>query len=249
MFEQEVTITTKHGRMPTFVACPEATAAGVGARPLPPIIFYMDAPGIREELRNMARRIARAGYVCLLPDMYYRLGTVRFDIPRRDDAMSGVIRAAMNSLTNALVTDDTAAMIAWLDAQDQARPGAIGCVGHCMSGCYITTVAARFPHRIKAAASLYGVNIVTDKPDSSHRLIGDVAGELYYAFAEHDQSVPANVIPALRTALAETDVANTVKVFPGTNHGFCFAERAVYDSVAAEQTWSDIFDMWKRRLV
>jgi len=243
MFEQEVTITTKHGRMPAFAACPEA------AGPFPPVIFYMDAPGTREELRNMARRIAKAGYFCLLPDMYYRLGTVRFDIPRRDDAMSGVIRAAMNSLTNALVTDDTAAMIAWFDAQDKARPGAIGCVGHCMSGCYITTVAARFPHRIKAAASLYGVNIVTDKPDSSHRLVNDVAGELYYAFAEHDQSVPAHVVPALRAALAETGVANTVKVFAGTHHGFCFAERAAYDAAAAEQSWTDIFDMWKRRLV
>ncbi len=48
--------------------------------------------------------------------------------------MSAVIRAAMNSLTNALVTDDTAAMIAWLDANDRARPGPVGCVGHCMSG-------------------------------------------------------------------------------------------------------------------
>ncbi len=246
MFEQDVTITTKHGRMPAFTACPDS---GHGAGPFPPIIFYMDAPGTREELRNMARRVAKAGYFCVLPDMYYRLGTVRFDIPRRDDAMSGVIRASMNSITNALVTDDTAAMIAWLDAQDKAAPGPIGCVGHCMSGCYITTVAAKFPHRIKAAASLYGVNIVTDKADSSHKLIKDVTGELYYAFAEHDQSVPAHVIPELRATLAQTDVANTVKVFTGTHHGFCFAERAVYDPVASEQTWSDIFDLWKRRLV
>jgi carboxymethylenebutenolidase len=242
MFEQETIVTTKHGRMPAFMACPD------GAGPFPPVIFYMDAPGIREELRNMARRIAKQGYVCLLPDMYYRLGTIRFDIPRRDDAMSGVIRAAMNSLSNALVTDDTAAMLAWFDAQDKARSGPVGCVGHCMSGCYITTVAARFPHRIKAAASLYGVNIVTDKSDSSHLLLPQVKGELYYAFAEHDQSVPEHVIPDLRAALVKTDVANTVTVFPGTHHGFCFAERAVYDPQAAEQTWSDIFALWQRRL-
>jgi carboxymethylenebutenolidase len=209
----------------------------------------MDAPGTREELRNMARRIARQGYFCLLPDMYYRLGTIRFDIPRRDEAMSGVIRAAMNSISNALVTDDTAAMIAWLDANDKARPGPVGCVGHCMSGCYITTAAARFPHRIQSAASLYGVNIVTDKPDSSHLLLPLVKGELYYAFAEHDQSVPAQVIPDLRASLAKSDVTNTVKVFDGTHHGFCFAERAVYHAEAAEQTWTDIFDLWKRTLV
>jgi carboxymethylenebutenolidase len=242
MYEQDVVVTTKHGRMPAFVAAPDSGG------PHPGVIFYMDAPGTREELRNMARRVARNGYVCLLPDMYYRLGSVRFDIPRRDDAMSGVIRASMNSITNALVTDDTAAMLGWFDANDRVSTGPVGCVGHCMSGCYITTVSARFPHRIKAAASLYGVNIVTDKPDSSHLLVPQVKGELYYAFAEHDQSVPAHVIPDLKKALAATDVANTVKVFDGTHHGFCFAERAVYDAEASEQTWADILGMFKRRL-
>ena len=139
-------------------------------------------------------------------------------------------------------------MIAWFDANDKARSGPVGCAGHCMSGCYITTVAARFPNRVTAAASLYGVNIVTDKPNSSQLLLPHVTGELYYAFAEHDQSVPANVIPDLRAALAKTDVASTVKVFNGTHHGFCFAERAVYNAEAAEQTWTDVFGPWKRKL-
>ena len=94
----------------------------------------MDAPGFREELRNMARRIAARGYFCLLPDLYYRLGLLRFDIPRRNDAMSVVIRGAMNSLTNAAVAEDTAGMLAFLDAQDRVKPGPVGCVGHCMSG-------------------------------------------------------------------------------------------------------------------
>ena len=146
MIERDVIVTTKHGRMPTFLAAPD----GPGQHP--GIIFYMDAPGIREELRNMARRIAKHGYVCLLPDMYYRLGTVRFDIPRRDDGMSGVIRAAMHHLTNARVIDDTAALLAHFDTLDNVTPGKVGCVGHCMSGQFITTVAAKFPHRIAAAA-------------------------------------------------------------------------------------------------
>jgi carboxymethylenebutenolidase len=185
MFEQEIIVTTKHGRMPAFVACPD------GAGPFAPVIFYMDAPGTREELRNMARRIAKQGYVCLLPDMYYRLGTIRFDIPRRDDAMSGVIKAAMNSLTNALVTDDTGAMLAWFDAQDKVRPGPAGCVGHCMSGCYITTVAARFPHRIKAAASVLrlrrarSIGAAACDPGSARRPGQDRRGEHRDGFPRH----------------------------------------------------------------
>ena len=56
MIENEIVITTKHGRMPTFAVRPEEPGQ------YPGIIFYMDAPGIREELRNMARRIAKHGY-------------------------------------------------------------------------------------------------------------------------------------------------------------------------------------------
>lgn len=242
MYEQHVKVTTKHGVMPAFVACPD------GPGPFPAIIFYMDAPGTREELRNMTRRIARHGYFCILPDMYYRLGTVLFDLPRRNDGMSGVIRASMNSLSNELVTDDTSAMLGWLDANDKVKPGKVGCVGHCMSGQFITTVAARFPHRMAAAASLYGVQIVNDQPDSPHLLVDKIKGELYYAFAEHDAGVPDNVIPDLKVALAKTDVKNTIKVFPGTHHGFAFAERAVYETVSSEQTWTDMFALWDRHL-
>ncbi len=242
MIEKEVAITTKHGLMPTFAACPE------GPGPYPGIIFYMDAPGIREELRNMARRIAKQGYFCLLPDMYYRLGTLRFDVPRRDDPMAAVFLAAMRSLTNAFVVDDTGALLAYLDAQEKAKPGPVGCVGHCMSGQYITTVSAHFPHRMAAAASLYGVGIVTDKPDSPHLLLDKIKGELYYAFAETDHAVPPHIPGELKAALDKTDVRHELKVFPGTQHGFCFPERPVYDTLAAEETWGKIFAMWDRNL-
>ena len=132
MIENEVIVTTKHGRMPTFMAAPE------GEGPFPGIIFYMDAPGIREELRNMARRITKHGYVCLLPDMYYRLGSLRFDVNRRDDEMFQCMRAAMNSLSNAKVMDDTAGLLGFIDSQDKAKAGPVGCVGYCMIGQYIT---------------------------------------------------------------------------------------------------------------
>src|SRR3954451_3817981 len=105
MIEQDVIVTTKYGQMPSFVACPD------GPGQYPGIIFYMDAPGIREELRNMTRRIAKHGYFAILPDMYYRLGQLRFDVNRRDDEMFQCMRAAMDSLSNAKVMDDTAGLL------------------------------------------------------------------------------------------------------------------------------------------
>jgi carboxymethylenebutenolidase len=241
MIERDVEVITKYGRQPAFAVCPDAPG------PFPAIILYMDAPGIREELRNQARRIAKAGYFCLLPDLYYRLGTIRFDVPRRNDAMSAVIRGAMKSLTNAALTDDTAGMLAFLDAQERVKAGPVGCVGHCMSGPFALVAAARFP-RMKAAASLYGVNMVTDQPDSPHLTAGDVKGELYIAFAETDPAVPPNVVPDLQAALKKAGTKHILETVPNTHHGYCFAARNDYDAVAAEATWDKLFALWQRNL-
>jgi carboxymethylenebutenolidase len=242
MYEKDVIVTTKYGQMPSFVACPE------GPGPFPGVIFYMDAPGIREELRAMTRRIARNGYFAILPDMYYRLGTLRFDMARRDDGMFACILAAMNSLSNAMVMDDTAGLIGYLDSQDKVKPGPVGCVGYCMSGKHITNAAAYFPHRIKGAASLYGVGIITDKEDSPHLLLDRIKGELYYAFAETDRSVPPHIPGDLDKLLSKTNVKYEIKTFPGTEHGFAFPERPVYNTLAAEETWDKMFAMWDRTL-
>src|ERR1700674_655312 len=66
VIERQIEITTEDGRMNTFVCHPERSG------PHPVIIFFMDAPGIREELRDMTRRLATVGYYVLLPNLYYR---------------------------------------------------------------------------------------------------------------------------------------------------------------------------------
>ena len=241
MIDQHVTITTRYGRQPAFAACPSAPGQ------YPGIILYMDAPGFREELCDMARRIANRGYFCLVPDLYYRLGTIRFDVPRRNDAMSAVIRASMQSLTNEAVMHDTAGMIAFLDAQDRTKPGPLGCVGHCMSGPFAVSAAARFT-RMTAAAALYGVDMVTERADSPHAALDRVRGELYLGFAEVDPAVPETVVPALRSALAKAGTRHVIETVAGTHHGYMFPARPDYEPVAAEQTWERLFDLWQRNL-
>ena len=68
MKEQIVDIKTKDGAMETFLVCPERGG------PYPPVLFLMDAPGVREELYDMARRLATSGYYVILPNLYYRAG-------------------------------------------------------------------------------------------------------------------------------------------------------------------------------
>lgn len=242
MIEKDVSIPTRHGTMPCFTVCPE------GAGPFPGILFYMDAPGTREELRNMARRIARHGYFVILPDMYYRIGLVRFDLPRRNDAMSGVVRACLASLENDLVMEDTAAMLAYLDAQEQVKPGKVGAVGYCMSGRYVTVAAAKFPHRIASAGALYATKMVTDDDGSPHKLMDQIQGEMYFGFAETDAAAPPETIAKVKEALDKAGTRYKLTVYPETRHGYQFAINAVYNTVAAEKSWQDLFDMWDRTL-
>ena len=119
LWEKEVEICTRAGVMQGFAAAPADDV------PAPAIIFYMDAPGYREELRNMARRIAKSGYFCILPDMYYRMGTLRFNLLQRNEAMTKVIFAAMDHLSNAMVVEDTSCILSWLDGQGLAKAGPV----------------------------------------------------------------------------------------------------------------------------
>ena len=97
---------------------------------------------------------------------------------------------------------------------------------------FAVTAAARFS-RMRAAASLYGVGMVTDAEDSPHRLLDRVQGELYLGFAGIDPAVPDHVIPALDGALKAAGTRHTLETYPGVHHGFCFANRPDYDAAAA----------------
>lgn len=241
MREMLAQIRTRHGAMETFTVAP-------GEGTYPPVILYMDAPGIREELYGFARRIAAEGYFVLLPDMYYRRGRLRFNLKTGGEAVQKTMFDAMYSLNNALVMSDTEAMIDWIDAEEHAKAGPIGCIGYCMSGQYVVSAAGHFPERIAAAASLYGVGIVTDETDSPHKLAKQIKGEIYFGFAEEDRWVPDNVIPDIKREFDAHKVKYVLDQWPGTGHGFCFPERDAYVKDAAEAVWAKVFDLYQRTL-
>src|SRR5258707_15690154 len=107
MLERTIDIPTKDGKTTSFIVHPERGG------PHPVIFFYMDAPAIREELRDMARRFASAGYYVLLPNLYYRSGEMELG-PLSPDPKAPVrqkMMALMSSLTIPMIMDDTAALL------------------------------------------------------------------------------------------------------------------------------------------
>jgi carboxymethylenebutenolidase len=241
MVENERYIDTADGRMDTFEAYPRADGRH------PAIIFYMDAPGIREELRDMARRIAAEGYLVILPNLYYRqvqASSAEYAAAPFDERI-----ACARHISNSLIMRDTEAILSYIDSHHRANAASIGAVGFCMSGAFVLAAAGTYPSRIRCAASVYGVSLVTEGEASPHLLADRVAGELYFACAEDDDYVPGDVIDTLEAHLAGTAVNSTIDWYPGTRHGFAFPEREkAYERASAERLWEQLFALFKRNL-
>ncbi|MBJ7410447.1 MAG: dienelactone hydrolase family protein [Phenylobacterium sp.] len=244
MLEQTVDIATKDGRTTTFIAHPERGG------PHPVVLFFMDAPAIREELRDMARRIATAGYYVMLPNLYYRRGVLELaSLPPLPEAEARArMFDLMGSINIAMVMDDTDALLDFAGRDPAASPGPAAAIGYCMSGQYAINAAARHPKRIACAASLYGVQLVTDRPDSPHLAAQRTKAELYFACAEHDTYAPLEMVEALDASLKSAGANAEVEIYPGVHHGFAFPQRPVYDKPAAERHWERLFALFGRNL-
>lgn len=249
MRESEIIVKTPDGDLDTFICHPDEGG------PHPAVIFYMDAPAIREELRDMARRIATCGYYVALPNLYYREGTeetygfsseVMFETGDADHRKR--MFELMSSLTNDMIVADTAPLIAAIRADENAKAGPMGCVGYCMSGQFIVAVASAFADDYAAAASYYGVGIVTDAPDSPHLKAGDIKGELYMAFAAEDMYVPQDVLDKIPGVFDAAGTNYRMEVYPGTDHGFAFPGRPAYVKSAGETHWHRMLDLFERNL-
>lgn len=241
MIEQTIDVRTPHGAMTTFITHPERNG------PHPVILFYMDAPAIREELRDMARRLACVGYYVALPNLYYRAGVMELG-PLDSEAARTRMFSLMDSLTIPLVMSDTDALLDFIASQPAASSGQVGAVGYCMSGQYAVSAAGRHPGRVTAAASIYGVRLVTEAEDSPHRLLGRTGASLYFACAEIDRWAPLEMVKALDDTARAAGGDAEVELDPRVEHGFAFPQRAAYDRDAAERHWERLFALFHKRL-
>ena len=241
MIEHHIDIATTDGAMNTFVAHPDEGG------PFPVVLFYMDAPGKREELHDMARRIAAVGYFVVLPNLYYRR-TRDYWLQERTEANLAVMFEHMNSLGHETTVCDTEAMLKCVDGQPRADASRIGALGYCMSGPFVVWAGASQSARLRCIASIYGANMVTDKPHSPHRMVDKLKCEAYFACAEIDRWASKEQVAQLQAALQDAGVKHRVEWYPGAEHGFAFPQRACYDKPSAERHWVRLFDLFERCL-
>ena len=209
----DVTIKTRDGLCPASVLTP-----GDIVGPWPAVIFFMDGLGIRPVMWEMGQRLADRGYLVLLPDLYYRLGSYP---PKTlsglaDPKLREIIEIA-SSLDRDRKISDAAAFIQFLSSRPEVKGNRFGATGYCMGGNASLTAAGAFPDRFAAIASFHGGNLATDKPDSPHLFVGKISGRVYVAGAVEDASFPEEQRNRLEKALTDAGVDHLVETYPATS--------------------------------
>jgi carboxymethylenebutenolidase len=242
MIEHHLDIATADGAMNSFIVHPDEGG------PHPVVLFYMDAPGKREELHDMARRLATVGYCVVLPNLYYRRSR-DYWLKERTEAGMAEMFGHMHALSAHTTRVDTQAMLQFVDGFAAADATRIGAVGYCMSGPFVVWAAAAFPERLRCIASIYGANMVTEAADSPHQVVGQLRCDSYFACAEHDKWATPEQVATLQAALQAGAAPHRLEWYPGAQHGFAFPLRAgIYDKPSAERHWARLFTLFGKHL-
>lgn len=243
MAHEQAIITTRSGEMPAHLFTADRGA------PAPAIIFYMDAGGIRPATLAMAARLSEAGFVVLLPDLFYRYGPYGPLDPK--EVFKGDVKAILGPLMattgNARSAEDTDALLAFLDSRTEVAGVKVGAVGFCMGGGMGIAAAGTRPDRFAAVASFHGGNLVTNASDSPHSYAPDLDAELYIAAAENDGSYPPAMAEQFEHALHEAGVSYRSETYPAA-HGWMKPDFPVHDEAAAERGWREMVAFFRRTL-
>ncbi|GFE66557.1 dienelactone hydrolase family protein [Litoreibacter roseus] len=243
MIEEQLTVKTQDGDCPLLVYTPTNGSCG------PAIIFYFDAGGIRPAVADMAQKLADAGYVVLLPDLFYRHGPYGpFDpVEVLAGDMMAILGPLLMTTNNAKAAEDTGAILDYLATRSDVVGDNVGTVGFCFGGGMAITAAGTYPDQICAAASFHGSNLASDAPDSPHRYASKLKAELYIAAATNDEHYPAEMAKSFEAALDQEGVIYTAETYPAA-HGWMKPDFPVYDVTSAERGWREMIGFFDRAL-
>jgi carboxymethylenebutenolidase len=225
----------------------------------PGVIIWPDAFGLRPSMRDMAKRLAMAGYTVLVPNPFYRVAKspVYEDASKVDFAQErGKLGPLMGSITAAgTVEKDAPAFVAWLDMQKQIdKNKKIGTQGYCMGGALVVRTAAAVPDRIGAGASFHGGGLVTANPNSPHLLAPKIKAHMYFGIATNDDMTQPDAKTKLKEAFDAAKNPAEVEVYSMAQHGWCVpdmpagAAGPIYKKDDAEKAWAKLMVLYKSSL-
>lgn len=214
-----------HGTAQAYLVRP----AGEPGR-LPGVVVVHENRGLNPYIEDVARRLAKAGFIALAPDGLSSVG----GYPGNDDK-GPELQAQVDPEK---LMNDFFAAVDWLRASDLTT-GKIGIVGFCYGGGVVNAAAVALPD-LAAGVSFYG-----RQPRAED--VARIRAPLLIHYAGLDERINAGW-PAYEAALQENGKTYEAFVYPEVNHGFHNDTTPRFDQAAADLAWSRTLDWFRRYL-
>lgn len=216
----------------------------------PGVILWPDIAGIRPAKRQMARRLAEAGYAVLLANPYYRDVKGQQFADFAAFAGSGGFQSVgpwRARFTADTILTDARAAAGWLRQQkevDTAR--GIGAQGYCMTGSF-AVIAPSATAELNAGASFHGGGLVTaGDAKSPHRLM-EASNRYLIAIAKNDDAKAPTEKDALGEAATASKISAEIEVYPA-DHGWCVPDSPSYNAAEADRAWGRLLALYQAAL-
>src|SRR6187399_2205460 len=200
----------------------------------PGVLVIQEWWGLDSGIKEMADRLAIAGFVALAPDLYHG------ELAAHDE----MDKAAhlMQSMPPDRAGRDMSGAVDYLAAHPKVTGPGIGVVGFCMGGLLSFLIAANRPDKVKAVVPFYGFPQGAAEPDWS-RLTASISGHM----AEHDDFFPPAAAGALEAKLRAMGKNVTLTVHPGTGHAFMAPHNALgtLNAALAARIWPEVVSFLK----
>jgi carboxymethylenebutenolidase len=241
--------------IPTADGVAEAYVTSPGDGQYPPVLFYIDAIGLRPRIEEMADRIAGWGYTVMAPNVFYRDGTAAelaptedLRVPENREKFFGGVMGRVGAHTSDQALSDLEAYVAALQEQPTSKPGDIGVTGYCMGGRLALRAAGTRPDVVGAIGMFHAGGLVTDAADSPHRSAGSARAEVFAGHADKDHSNPVEAIATLNETFDEAGLTYTSEIFEGAPHGYTMSDTSMYDAAATERHFRELEALFARNL-
>lgn len=215
-----------HGEGQGYLVMPSNLEAAA-----PTVLVVHENRGLNPYVKDVARRLAKAGFIAFAPDALYPAG----GYPGNDDQGRSMQRA----LEREKIEQDFIAAAYFIKARNEGN-GKLGAVGFCFGGYIVNMLAAAIPSALDAGVPFYGT-------PAADEIRGNVEGPLMIQLAGLDQRVNSTY-PAYEDLLKQNDVDYVIHTYEGVNHGFHNDSTGRYDETAAELAWSRTVAFFEKHL-
>lgn len=227
----EVLIPTADGRAMTAYFAAPAQASGA-----PTVIVVQEIFGLHEHIHDVARRFARAGYLAIAPDLFFRFGDAK-TWPSAAQILSDLVP----KVTDAQVMADLDATAAYAHVNGGNRDR-LGITGFCWGGRITWLYAAHNPD-VKAGVAWYGrltgpTNAAT--PFHPYEVAINLKAPVLGLYGSADTGIPVATVDEMKTRLSAGNAnskASQFVVYPDAPHAFHADYRPSYRKEAAEDGW------------